>query len=72
MPRFSWDATLKVTKVELERVSNPHIHLFIEKGVRRVISYINKRYSETNNKYCKDYDDKKPENYIIYLDMNTL
>ena len=38
----------------------------------RGISYINKRYSKANNKYCPDYNKNKPENYISYLDMNNL
>ena len=71
-PGLSWDAILKMTKVELETISDVDIHLFIEKGMRGGISYINKRYSKAINKYCPDYDDKKAENYIIYLDMSNL
>ena len=63
---------LKMTKVELEKISNPDMHLFIEKGMRGGISYVAKRYSTANNKYCPDYDKEKTENYIIYLDMNNL
>ena len=48
------------------------MHLFIEKGMRGGISYINKRYSKANNKHCPDYNKNKPENYISYLDMNNL
>ena len=40
--------------------------------MRGGISYINKRYSKANNEYCQDYDKEKPENHIIYLDMNNL
>ena len=40
--------------------------------MRGRVSYINKRYSKTNNRYCKDYDKEKPKKYIIYLDMNNL
>ena len=42
-PGLSWDAMLKVTKIELEKISDADIHLFIEKGMRGGISYINKR-----------------------------
>ena len=69
---------LKMTDIELEKISDPDIHLFIEKGMRGGISCvlkrdsISKRDSKVNNKYCPDYDDKKPENYIIYLHMNNL
>ena len=63
---------LKMIKVELEKISNADIHLFIEKGMRVVISYVNKRYSKANNKYCPDYDKTKPEKHIAYIDMNNL
>ena len=49
-PGLSWDAILKMTKVELEKISNPDIHLFIKKEMRGSISYINKRYSKANSK----------------------
>ena len=71
-PGLLWDAMLKMTKVELEKINDPDIHLFIEKGMRGGISYVSKRYSKANNKYCPDYDDKKPKHYIIYLDMTNL
>ena len=46
--------------------------MFFEQGMRGGVSYINKRYSKANNKYCPDYDKTKPEKYIIDLDMNNL
>ena len=64
-PGLSWDTMLKMTKIELEKISNPDIHLFIEKGKREGISYINKRHSEANNTYCPDYDKNKSENYVF-------
>ena len=42
---LSWDAMLKITGVELEKVSDIDMYLFIEKGLRGGISYIVKRYS---------------------------
>ena len=47
---------LKMTKVELEKNSNADMHLLIEKGMRGGISYVAKRCSKANNKYCQDYD----------------
>ena len=32
------------------------MYVFIEKGLRREISYIAKRYPKSNNKYMKNYD----------------
>ena len=58
-PRLSWNAMLKMTGVILEKISNIHIYLLIEKGLRGGISYITKRYNEANNKYMKNYDPTK-------------
>ena len=33
-PGLSWDAMLKMTKIELETISDIDVHLFIEKGMR--------------------------------------
>ena len=59
-------------KVELEKISDADMHVFIEKGMRGGISYIDKRFSKANNKYCPDYDRTKPEKCITYLNMNNL
>ena len=45
-PGLSWDATLKMTKIELETISDIDVHLFIEKYMRGGISYIVKRHSK--------------------------
>ena len=71
-PGLSWDAMLKMTKVELEKISNLDIHLFIERGMRGGICCVSKRYSKANNEFCPDYDETKPKVFIKYLDMNSL
>ena len=58
-PGLSLDAMLKMTGVKLEKISDIHIYLFIEKVLRGGISYIAKRYVKANNKYMNDYDPKK-------------
>ena len=63
---------LKATGEKLEKISDNDKHLLIEKGLRGGISYIAKRYSESNNKYMKNYNSTKPSIYIEYLDMNDL
>ena len=57
-PGLSWDAKLKMTGVELEKIVEIDIYLFIEIGLKGGISYIAKRYAEANNKYMKSYDPK--------------
>ena len=63
---------LKMTGVKLEKISDIDNYLFIEKGLRRGISYIVKRYAKANNKYTNDYDPKKPSKFTTYLDINNL
>ena len=71
-PGLSWDATLKMTGVKLEKKSDIGKYLFIEKGLRGGISYIAKRYAKANNKYMNDCDPKKLSTFMTYLDMNNL
>ena len=70
-PGLSWDAMLKMTGVKLEKISDNDKYLFFEKGLRRGLSYIAKRYAKANNKYMNDYDPKKPSKLITYLHMNN-
>ena len=55
--------------IKLEKIC---LYLFIEKGLRRGISYIAKRYSKANSKYVNVYDPEKLSTFINYLDMNNL
>ena len=71
-PGLSWDAMLKIARIELELISDIDMHLFIEKGMRGGISYIAKRYSKANNKYIEDYDNSKETNFIMYFDASNL
>ena len=57
-PGLSWDAMLKMTGIELEKISDVEKYLFIEKGTRGGISYIAKRYAKANNKYMNYYNSK--------------
>ena len=66
-PGLSWDAMLKMTNIELEKISHIEKYLFFEKGWRGGISYIAKRYAKANNKYMNDYDPKKLSAFIHTL-----
>ena len=63
-PELSWDAMLKLTGIELEKISDIDKYLLIEKGLRGGISYIAIRHSKANNEYCPDYVKKKPSAFI--------
>ena len=72
-PGLAWNAALKMTKVELELLSDPDMLLMVEKGIRGGVSSIMHRYSKANNKYMgEDYDPTEPSKYLQYLDANNL
>ena len=71
-PGLSWDAMLKMTNIKLELMTDIDMHQFIEKGMHGGVSYIVNRYGNANNRYMKEYDEKAPSKYIMYLDANNL
>ena len=71
-PSLSWDAMLKMTNIKLELMTDIDMFQFIEKGMRCGVSYIADRYGNANNKNMKEYDEKAPSKYIMYLDANNL
>ena len=52
---------LKMTGIQLEKINNIDVHLFLEKGMRGSISYISKRYSKSDDNTT-----------IMYWDANNL
>lgn len=74
---LSWDACLKMTRIELDAISDPDLHLFFESGVRGGVSQISHRFAKANNEQAAyhpvtDVDDTLSRSFIIYLDMNNL
>ena len=72
IPGLAWDAMLKLTKIELELLTDPTMYLFVENAIRGGISTVTNRYSQANNPYLENYDVDKPTTYISYLDCNNL
>ena len=72
LPGLTWDVCLKMTKQELQLLTDYDMLMVIEKGIRGGISHISKRYASANNKYMKDFDETKPSTFIQYLDANNL
>ena len=71
-PGLAWDAMLKMTKINLDLMTDIDMQLFIEKGTRGGISYIGHRRAEANNQYMENYIPHKESSYIMYLDANNL
>jgi hypothetical protein len=81
-PSLSWDAWLYHSnleskknngkKFEIELITDIDMYLFVEQNIRGGLSQISKRYAKANNKYMKNYDMNKIDEYILYLDANNL
>ena len=63
---------LKMTNIKLELITDIDMFQFIEKGMHVGVSYIANRYGNANNKYMKEYNEKAPSKYIMYLDAKNL
>ena len=72
-PGLAWDATLKITKVQLELLSDPDMLLKIESGTRGGIATISDPHAKANNEYMgTEFDPADESKFISYLDANNL
>ena len=72
-PGLAWDAALKITKVQLELLSDSDILLMIESGIRGGIATISHRHAKASNEYMgAEFDPTKESKFISYLDVNGL
>lgn len=72
LPSLSFSAMLRITKVELELLTDVDMLLFFERGVRGGLSQVGYRYAEANNKFMNNYDPGKPDVYLMLLDFVNL
>ena len=72
-PGLAWDATLKITKIQLELLRDPDMLLMIESGIRGGIATISHRHAKANNEYMgTEIDPAEESKFISYLDANNL
>ena len=69
---LSWQASLKMTEVELDLLTDIDQHLFIEEGIRGGAATISHQYARANVSGMENYDVSKRNSYIMYLDANNL
>ena len=72
LPSLSLDCMLRMTKVELELLTDIDMVHFFKKGIRGGISQCTERKHIANNAYLPDYDPSKPSSFITYLDATNL
>ena len=74
LPGFSWDAFFYQTKANVELLTDPEMHLFIESSIRGGVASISARHALANNPYLppEHYDPSKEHSYVIYTDANNL
>ena len=70
-PGLAWQACLKKTKIELELLTNIHMLLMVEKGIRGGTYQAIHRHAKANNQYVKNYNKDIISSYLIYL-MQTI
>ena len=69
---LAWEACLKKEKVKLELLTDVDMLLMVEKGIRGGICHAIYRYAKANNKYIKNYNNDKEQEFLQYLDDNNL
>ena len=63
---------VKMTDVELDHFTDIDQHLFIKEGISGGVAMISHQYAWDNAPDIKNYDTRKRNSYIIYLDAKNL
>ena len=73
LPGYSWEYMLKMTKIELELISDSDIYLFLMDTIKGGNTVCNKKYIKADNIYTRKKDENSDINkYLMYLDANNL
>ena len=71
-PGLAWNAALRISRVDLELITDVDMYHFIENSMRGGISMIITRYVSANVPTLPEYDASLPNQNLIYLDANNL
>ena len=69
---LAWQACLKKAEVKLELLTDIHMLLMIEEGIRGGMHQSTHSHFKANNKYMKNFDKSIDSSYLTYLDGNNL
>ena len=71
-PGLAWDTSLRMSRVDLELITDENIYNMVENSRRGGISMISTRHAKANNPRLPSYDPELPRQDLIYLDANNL
>ena len=69
---LAWQVFFKKAEVILELLTDIHMLLMVERGIRGGICHAIHRYAKANNKYMKNFDKNTTSSYLMYLDASNL
>ena len=65
LPGFSWQSMLKMTKIELELISDSSMYLFLMDTIRGGICQVNKKHVKADNIYTRKVHDESSDKKLI-------
>ena len=72
-PGLACDAALRMSRVDLQLITDVDMYHFVEKSIRGGISMISTRHAQANRPSFPDtYDSRHPNQNLVYLDANNL
>ena len=72
VPGLAWQTCLKKPNVNLELLTDIHVLLIIEEGIRGGMCQSIHWYAKANNKSMKNYDKSIESSYLMYFYANNL
>ena len=71
-PSLSWEACLKITKVDIELIADPDMTIFINRGFLGGISMARTPLLKANNEFTQDFNEEQLKTFLLLIDANNL